>query len=145
MSNYRINIENIYPDLKANKKKIKHIAQTVLFKEGISTAEINIILVDDKYIIRLNHEFLNKEQTTDVISFNLTDNNDRQLAGEVYANVEQIIRQADDFHVPFNEELSRIVIHGLLHLIGFDDQTGEDKKNMIEKEEHYLEILKSEL
>lgn len=145
MSNYRINIENIYPVLKVKKRQIKDIAQTVLSKEGISEAEINIILVDDKYIIQLNHEFLNKEKTTDVISFNLMDNKDGQLEGEIYANVEQIIRQAGVYHVPFREELSRIVIHGLLHLIGFDDQTGEGKKIMTEQEDQYLEILKNEL
>jgi probable rRNA maturation factor len=145
MSNYRINIENIYPALKVKKRQIKDIAQTVLSKEGISEAEINIILVDDNYIIRLNHEFLNKEKTTDVISFNLTDNRDRQLVGEIYANVEQIIRQAGDYHVPFNKELSRIIIHGLLHLIGFDDHTDEEKQIMTEKEDHYLAILPDEL
>lgn len=141
MSNYRINIESIYPALKVTKRQIKNVAQTVLSKQGISRAEINIILVDDEFMIRLNREFLNTEATTDVLSFNLTDKIDGHLEGEVYANVEQINRQAGDYHVPFKEELFRIIIHGLLHLIGFDDRTGEEKKIMIEKEDQYLTIL----
>ena len=110
-------------------------------QKGIAKAKINIILVDDEYIIRLNQQFLNKKNTTDVLSFSLVDENDPQLEGEVYANVEQIDRQAGDYHVPFRDELFRIIIHGLLHLIGFDDRTGEEKKIMIEKEDQYLIIL----
>jgi probable rRNA maturation factor len=141
MSNYRINIESIYLGIKVKKRQIKDLAQIVLTNEGIAKAKINIILVDDEYIIRLNQQFLNKKNTTDVLSFSLVDENDPQLEGEVYANVEQIDRQAGDYHVPFKDELFRMIIHGLLHLIGFDDRTGEEKKIMIEKEDQYLTIL----
>lgn len=143
MSNYRINIENIYPGINVKKKQIKDLAQIVLSKEGISKAEINIILVDDEYIIRLNQEYLNKNRTTDVLSFSLVDEKDAQLEGEVYANIEQIIRQAVDYRVAFNEELSRIIIHGLLHLIGFNDQADEEKQIMTQKEDQYLAILQN--
>lgn len=143
MSNYRINIENIYPGINVKKKQIKDLAQIVLSEEGILKAEINIILVDDEYIIRLNQEYLNKNRTTDVLSFSLVDEKDAQLEGEVYANIEQIIRQAVDYRVAFNEELSRIIIHGLLHLIGFNDQADEEKQIMTQKEDQYLAILQN--
>ena len=141
MSNYKINIESIYPGIKVRKKQIKDLVQILLTNEGIVKAKINIILVGDRYIIKLNQQFLNKQTTTDVLSFCLSDENDAQLEGEVYANIEQIIRQADEYHLAFNEELSRIVIHGLLHLIGFNDQTDEDKQVMTQKENQYLAIL----
>ena len=145
MSNYTINIENICTGVKVKKERISDLAQTVLSNEGVLAAEISIVIVDDEYIIRLNQEYLNKNTTTDVLSFRLTDDTGDKLEGEVYANIEQITRQASDYHVLLEDEISRIVIHGVLHLLGFDDQTGEQKKIMTEKEDQYLEILNNKL
>lgn len=145
MSNYTINIENICTGVKVKKERISDLAQTVLLNEGVLEAEISIVIVDDEYIIRLNQEYLNKNTTTDVLSFRLTDDTGDKLEGEVYANIEQITRQASDYHVLMEDEISRIVIHGVLHLLGFDDQTGEQKKIMTEKEDQYLEILNNKL
>ena len=145
MSNYRINIENIFAGVKVKKKPIKEFTRYLLAKEGISKAEINIVLVDDEYITRLNQKFLNKDSTTDVLSFSLADESNDQIEGEVYTNINQIMRQAEDYHVTFNEELNRIIIHGVLHLIGFDDLTDEQKKIMTEKEDQYLTILPTKL
>lgn len=145
MSNYTINIENICTGVKVKKERISDLAQTVLSNEGVLEAEISIVIVDDEYIIRLNQEYLNKNTTTDVLSFRLTDDTGDKLEGEVYANIEQITRQASDYHVLMEDEISRIVIHGVLHLLGFDDQTGEQKKIMTEKEDQYLEILNNKL
>jgi len=145
MSNFKINIENVSSGIKIIKSQIKDLTQTVLSNEGVLQAEISIIIVDDEYIIGLNQEYLKKNTTTDVISFNLSDEGAEQLEGEVYANIEQITRQASDFHVLLEEEIFRIVIHGLLHLLGFDDQTGKQKQIMTEKEDQYLAILKNGL
>jgi len=141
MSSYKISIENIGTDVTVEKKRIKDLAKTVLNEEGVSQAETNIILVDDKYITRLNQEFLNINTTTDVISFNLEDEPGNLLEGEIYANIEQIKRQADYYQVTFIEELYRVLIHGLLHLVGFNDHTVEEKKIMKEKENHYLNVM----
>jgi len=145
MSNYRISVENSYPDIKVKARQIKNLAQQVLLNEGVIKAEINIIFVDDKYIMRLNQDYLNKDTTTDVLSFLLTDEADDQLEGEVYANIEQVIRQAQEYQVPLEDELARIVIHGLLHLIGFDDQVEEEQRVMTEREDQYLTILQTKL
>jgi len=145
MSNYKINVENLNTIVKIKKNQIKNLTRTVLSGEGILQAEINIIFVDDDYITRLNKEYLNKNNTTDVISFNLTDNNGSGLEGEIYANIDQITRQADDFHVSQEEEIFRIVIHGLLHLMGFDDQTSVQKQIMTKKEDQYIKLLKDKL
>ncbi|UCE05971.1 MAG: rRNA maturation RNase YbeY [bacterium] len=141
MWNYRINVESIYPDVKIELQMIKNLVKTVLSEEGISQAEINIILANDKYIIKLNQDFLNKDITTDVLSFNLEDEPHNQIEGEVYVNIEQIKRQARDFQVTFREELFRILIHGVLHLIGFNDQKDEEKAIMTKKEDNYLASL----
>ncbi len=136
-----INVENICPNFKLKTRQIKALGERLLFEEGVLKAEINIVFVDDKYIIKLNQEFLDKDTTTDVLSFILTDESDEQLEGEVYANIEQIIRQAEDYHVSSDAELCRVVIHGLLHLIGFNDQADDDKQVMTEKEDYYLANL----
>ena len=145
MPNYKINIENIVTGVNIRKNQIKDITQIVLSNEGALEAQINIIIVDDKYIIRLNKEYLNKNTTTDVLSFNLSDDGEEELEGEVYANIDQIKRQASDSQVPLKEEIYRIVIHGLLHLLGYDDQTGKQQQIMIQKEDQYLEILNKKL
>ena len=141
MSSYKISVENIYPAIRIVKKWIKTLAETVLCYEGVSKADITIILVDDQYITRLNQQFFKKDDTTDVISFNLADDASNQLEGEVYANIEQIKRQAKIYQVLFQNELHRILIHGILHLVGYNDQTAREKKIMTEKEDNYLKIL----
>lgn len=138
MSSYKINIENVNTETKSERRELKGLAELVLKEEGVSKAEINIILVDDNYIIRLNQEFLNTGETTDVISFNLEDDTDDPLEGEVYANADQIKRQAEEYSITFQDELYRIVIHGILHLIGYKDQVPSEKKVMRSKENYYL-------
>ncbi len=144
MSNYKIDIENVFPEKEIDKQIIKHLAKIVLTRENIAQAEINIILVDDNSIIKLNQEFLNRNTTTDVLSFNLADDiNHHFVEGEVYANIKQIQRQAEDYEVSFREELYRVLIHGLLHLVGYDDQSAKERQIMIEKEDSYLALLKN--
>ena len=143
MSNYKINIEDVKTKITKKKLKLKSLAKAVLTEEGVAQSEINIIFVDDSYIIKLNQEFLNKNETTDVISFNLEESDSDFLEGEVYANADQIKRQAEEYEVTFQNELHRIVIHGVLHLIGYNDHTPLEKKNMTEKENHYLTLFEN--
>ncbi|MFZ5518232.1 MAG: rRNA maturation RNase YbeY [Candidatus Zhuqueibacterota bacterium] len=139
MPKYKIKVEDIYSQCPAEKKILKKIAEHVLSEERVMLADINIVLVDDAFIINLNKQYLNKTTTTDVISFNFEEPPDLQnLDGEVYANVEQIRRQAEEYEVTEAEELHRIVIHGLLHLIGYNDASPVDKNAMTEKENFYL-------
>ena len=142
MSSYKIKIESILDSQKFKKRLLKQAAELVLSAEHVAGAEITIILVDDEYIKRLNKDFLSQNDTTDVISFHLDDIQSKDfLEGEVYANLDQIERQALDYSVSFSNELVRIVIHGILHLIGYDDQTLSDKETMTMKEDYYLSIL----
>lgn len=136
---HEITIENIVSKCQINKVSLRRIVELVLTGEGISESVININLIDDKQIIKLNKQFLQKDSTTDVLSFVLE--KDVEVGfweGEVYANVEQVERQAKDFNVTFENELFRIVIHGLLHLIGYNDSANEEKQLMTEKEDYYL-------
>jgi rRNA maturation RNase YbeY len=142
MSSYKIKIETILDSQKLKKRLLKQAAELILSAEHVAGAEITIILVDDAYIKKLNKDFLSQNDTTDVISFHLDEIQSKDfLEGEVYANLDQIERQALDYSVSFSNELVRIVIHGILHLVGYDDQTLSDKETMTMKEDHYLSIL----
>ena len=146
MPSYKINVETILHSQKLKKRLLKKAAELVLSAEQVAGAEITIILVEDEYIKKLNRDFLNQNDTTDVISFHLDDLQNRDFfEGEVYANVDQIERQALDYGVSFSNELVRIVIHGLLHLVGYDDQTFTDKETMTMKEDSYLSILTGQI
>ncbi len=142
MPKFKINVENVVNIPTADKKQVRKITELVLTKEKITHAELNIVLVDDEFIINLNKEYLNKETTTDVISFHFEEPPDlTNLEGEVYANIHQIKRQAEEYDVEFVSELHRIIIHGVLHLIGYEDSTPAKKKVMTEKEDYYLSLL----
>lgn len=146
MSNYKINVETILPLKKLKKRRMKQIAELVLAAETVAGADITIILVDDAYITKLNKEFMNQNDTTDVISFHLENNqNNNFIEGEIYANVNQIEQQALDFGVSYDNELHRIIIHGLLHLVGYNDATLEEKETMTTKEDDYLTMLTNQI
>ena len=120
-----------------NKKELISLCKTVLEREGILDYDITVIFVDESYIVELNKRFFNDDTYTDVISFNLGDDN---VEGEVYVNCNIIKEQAEYYKVNFNDELKRIVIHGLLHLAGDRDYTIKEKKSMREKEDYYLNL-----
>lgn len=120
-------------------RALKSLAALVLAGENIDRADIQINLVDDAYMIQLNRTYLKKESTTDVLSFNLSEDTPAAgLEGEVYIGLEQVKRQADDYQVTFENELQRMVVHGILHLIGYDDASIADKQIMTAREDEYL-------
>lgn len=98
---------------------------------------INIIFVNNNYIAGLNNKFLGKNYATDVLSFNLSDAN--EALGEVYVSLEQAKTQATEYNVSFQNELSRLVAHGVYHLLGYDDRTETERQVMAEKENNALQ------
>ena len=142
MSSYQINLEATVDRFIFDEDKVRQIVEKILSMEKINEALVNVILVDDKYITKLNKKYMNKDNTTDVISFVLEKNRAKKnLEGEVYANLEQIKRQAYQYKTKVMEEFFRIVIHGVLHLVGYDDQSVTNKKSMTEKEDYYLAFI----
>ena len=142
MPSYQINLESTLIGFQVDEDRVLRIAELILSNEKITNALLNIVFVDDTLITNLNREYLKKDTTTDVMSFILEKDFEKgTLEGEVYANLEQIQRQAQDYKVSWQNELFRVVIHGVLHLVGYDDQTPEDKKQMTDKEDHYLFLI----
>ena len=120
---------------------IRGVGETVLCGEDWSgKGSLSIVLIDDKDIRELNRRFLRKDRPTDVMAFPF---GDEDIWGEVYVNEERAKEQALMYEVTFDEELMRLVIHGVLHLIGYDDTNEEAQKKMREREDYYLnQILK---
>ena len=117
----------------------------------------SIILTDDEFIKSMNNEYRKKDCATDVLSFPTSDSVDdiaiesidnefmenEDDLGEIYISIETAIRQADEFKVSIEDELKRLVVHGILHLMGFDhEKSDEDEKIMNEREDFVLSQLK---
>ena len=135
-----INIQfEIDPNIDAPSEIISsEIISSVLMEEGKSLAEILVIFTSDEILSDLKKEFFNKEHLTDVISFRMNDYIEEKVEGEIYISIPQVERNARKFDQSFSRELSRIIIHGSLHLLNYDDSTIDTKIKMTEKEDYFL-------
>ena len=135
-----INIQyEIDPNIDTPSEKIStEIISSVLMEEGKTLAEILVIFTSDEILSDLKKEFFNKEHLTDVISFRMNDYIEEKVEGEIYISIPQVERNARKFDQSFSRELSRIIIHGSLHLLNYDDSTIDTKIKMTEKEDYFL-------
>jgi rRNA maturation RNase YbeY len=114
------------------------ILETII-NEKHELGEVSFIFCDDAYLHRLNIQFLDHDTLTDVISF---DNSlGIQIHGEIYISIERVRENARAFSESFNEELHRVMIHGILHFCGYKDKTTEEERLMRDKENNALELL----
>jgi len=120
-----------------NAKNIEKVCKLVFEKELHSSAEINIILTNDKYLKSLKKIFFNLNEYTDVIAFNLEDKADC-IDGEIYISTDRVIENARTYNKSIQDEFKRIIIHGLLHLLGYDDKTEIEKEKMSNLEDYYI-------
>jgi rRNA maturation RNase YbeY len=108
----------------------------VILVENCREGEINYIFCSDDYLHKINLDFLDHDTLTDIISFDYTVG--KELHGDIYISVDRVKENASDFKVSFNDEMSRVMIHGVLHYCGYKDKSEDDKKEMRSKENHYL-------
>jgi probable rRNA maturation factor len=120
---------------------MRTIARRVLEGEGVKDYEISLAFVDDATIHRLNLRYLQHDEPTDVLSFPLSDSGSKKLAGELVIGAEVALARAREHDHDVQAELGLYVIHGLLHLCGFDDHEADDARAMRERERHYLAAL----
>ena len=132
----RINIEKVDSKLKLPGRKLKKLVTFIIEREGLDFDEINIIFVDDARIREINREFLNHDYPTDVIAFDLRD--DYGKVAEIYISFETGMRQSVEYGVSFENEIARLVSHGLLHLAGYSDETEEGRDEMRRLEDGYI-------
>jgi len=119
------------------KRKIfKEWMEGVIRKENKRVGVTNLIFCSDEYLLEVNKEFLKREYLTDVISFDYT--KEDKISGDVLVSVDRVKENAKENGVTFLEELKRVMVHGLLHLIGYEDNTVENKAIMTAMEDLYL-------
>jgi len=123
-----------------HKKAIRNWIKKAIAKEKFLIGNINIIICEDEYLFKLNKKFLNKKTLTDIITFPTTENRD-VIAGDIYISHTRIKDNAKKYRITLFTELSRVIIHGILHLSGYKDKTVEERNEMRKKEDDYLEIL----
>ena len=124
-----------------DRKRVREIVRVVLEGEQIADAEISLAFVDNPTIHTLNKRYLDHDEPTDVLSFPLSEPNSKKLAGELVIGVEVAQAQAQERGHDVQTELALYVIHGLLHLCGFDDKSDAAAKEMRARERHYLAAL----
>lgn len=109
-----------------------------LKKEKKISGELNFIFCSDKYLLKINQEYLNHDYYTDIITFDYTQKN--LVSGDIYISIDRVKENATTYQVSFQNELLRVIIHGVLHLCGYKDKTRADARLMREKEDYYLSL-----
>jgi len=108
----------------------------VVEKEGKQVGVTNIVFCSDEYLMKVNEEFLKRDYLTDVITFDYSEGD--KISGDILISVERVSENAAELGVPELEELKRIMVHGVLHLLGYDDDTTENRDAMTVREDLYL-------
>jgi rRNA maturation RNase YbeY len=111
----------------------------IINSEGFEAGEINYIFCDDEYLHKINMEYLNHDTLTDIISFDYSVGN--LLQGDIFISVERVADNAKDFNVTFDDELKRVLSHGVLHYCGYKDKSPKDEALMREKEEEKMKMF----
>ena len=122
-----------------NEETIAKWITNTIADEGFKLEEINYVFCDDEYLHKLNVEFLDHDTLTDVISFDYTVG--KLIQGDIFISVERVRENALEFNTAFENELNRVMVHGVLHYCGYKDKTELDKQLMRSKEDHYLNQL----
>ena len=115
--------------------------ERVIKKEGKKTGSINFIFCSDSFLLNLNKQFLKHDYFTDIITFDYTEG--KSISGEIYISIDRVADNAKSLGIKTRDELSRVIIHGVLHLLGYSDHTKSQKLEMRKKEDACLSLLHS--
>ena len=138
--------EQIFFELEQADFKLAHPEQliswikSILEKEQRELVQLTFIFCDDAYLIEINKEYLNHDTYTDIITFPYLE--PPLIEGDIFISIERVAENAKQYQVSFEQELHRVMIHGVLHLCGYPDKTEEEAKQMRAKENEALTLLK---
>ena len=128
-----------------SKFKVKDLRKKKLWLNSISNNEgkkiesLSFLFVDDEEMLKYNKKYLQHESYTDVITFDSSE--DKKIAGDIIISLERVNDNAKFYQVSYNYELQRVMVHGLLHLLGYNDKNKEEKKIIRKKENYYLDNI----
>ena len=132
-------IEFFYEDtqpFKLKKARLKRHIKQLIINELKKAGDISVIFCSDKYLLDINTEYLNHNYYTDIITFNYVDGN--TISGDLFISIDRVKENSVEFKTGWKNELYRVIFHGLLHLVGYNDKTPEEIITIREKEEMYL-------
>lgn len=122
-----------------NPLKIINWIDTVIKDKGFVQGTINYIFCSDEYLLGINQEYLDHDTYTDIITFDYSKS--KVVSGDIFVSIDRIEENASTYHTSFQDELMRVIIHGILHLTGLKDKTDKEIKEMRKNEDHYLSLL----
>lgn len=117
---------------------IREWIQTIVQRENKVLAAVSYIFCSDEYLYEINWEYLQHDTYTDIITFSLSD---QHIESDIFISIDRVRENADSFSLSFQQELCRVIIHGILHLCGYKDKTEEEQVLMTKKEDEALDIL----
>jgi rRNA maturation RNase YbeY len=121
------------------KRKITSWIKSVIEYEGKSPGDISFIFCSDEYLLEMNKKYLKHFYYTDVITFDYGEKN--LVSGDIFISLDRIRDNSKEYNVSFDVELNRVLIHGVLHLLGYEDKNSKSKEMMTFKEDYYLNML----
>ena len=137
LSSIHFHSEDVDFHLVNEKKTIKWIKDSIK-NETKNVGEISYIFCSDEYLHKMNLEYLNHDTFTDIITFDYTGEN--IVSGDIFISIDRVKENATKFKTTFEGELSRVIIHGVLHLMGYKDKSAQEKEQMRSKEDFYLTL-----
>ena len=120
-------------------EKTREWVENVIEKENRVIGDLNFIFCSDEHLHQINLQYLNHDTFTDIITF---DNSEKveEVSGDIFISIDRVKANAEELGLPFNQELHRVIIHGVLHLIGYNDKTEQEQQQMREKEDACLSL-----
>ena len=122
-----------------NEEAIATWLSAVIVSENKSEGEISYIFCDDEYLHKINLEYLNHDTLTDIISFDYTMGN--EISGDIFVSIERVLDNANDYNTLFEDELKRVLVHGVLHYCGYKDKSEEDELLMRSIEDEKIKMF----
>ncbi|GAA4761370.1 MULTISPECIES: rRNA maturation RNase YbeY [Flavobacterium] len=123
----------------SNEEEYTSWIENVVKSEGKTLGELSYIFCDDEYLLEINQQYLDHDTLTDIISFDYTEGD--IISGDIFISVERVKDNALDFNVSFEDELKRVIIHGVLHYCGYKDKSESDELLMRSKEEEKIKMF----
>ena len=110
--------------------------KNVILEENKELGKVNYIFCDDKYLLEKNIKYLDHDTLTDIITFSYCEGD--MISSDIMISVERVMENSSIFENSFSEELNRVIVHGILHLVGYNDKTEKEKEIMRKKEDYYV-------